>query len=243
MNLVIDIGNTHGKLAVFDSTLIYTRVVSELKDLRREVEAVLRAYPGILHGILSSVGRHEDGFNDWLSGRVKLHVLSNQSQLPFENAYDTPETLGVDRLALMAAASKFYPEAAVLVIDAGTCVTYDFIDASGVYRGGAISPGLRLRYEALHHFTAKLPLLSKEMPDSITGTSTTASIHSGVTVGLIHEIDGVIDAYKSEYEDLTVILTGGDANFLSKRLKNTIFANSNFLLEGLNHILKFNQFE
>ena len=125
-----------------------------------------------------------------------------------------------------------------MIIDAGTCITYDFINAEGVYLGGAISPGLRLRYTSLHNLTANLPLLETKEVENWIGDTTERAIHSGVYNGLIQEIDGVIAQYKDKYEPLVVILTGGDAHILSKRLKNSIFAHSNFLLEGLNYILK-----
>ena len=160
--------------------------------------------------------------------------------MPFTNNYATPETLGVDRIALITAAANQYPNKNILVIDAGTCVTYDFLNHQNSYLGGAISPGLTIRYEALHNLTAKLPLLKTEDTTFLIGNSTETSIHSGVINGLVNEIDGTIQQYQQEHTDLTVILTGGDTNFLAKRLKSSIFANSNFLLEGLNHLLKIN---
>jgi type III pantothenate kinase len=143
-------------------------------------------------------------------------------------------------LALVAAAVNQFPDKDVLVIDAGTCITYDFKNKKEEYLGGAIGPGVRLRYESLHNYTAKLPLLKVTDPKNHIGNSTEEAIHSGVVFGILHEINGVIEEYCNIYTDLTVILTGGDAHFLSKRLKNSIFATSNFLLEGLNHILAFN---
>ena len=142
----------------------------------------------------------------------------------------------------MATAAFYYNSTAnTLVIDAGTCITYDMVNGYGEYLGGAISPGLHMRYEALHNQTSKLPLLTSEEPIDIIGNSTESSIHSGVVNGISAEIDGVIDQYKMRFKDLTVILTGGDAQFLSKRLKNTIFADSKFLLRGLNYLLEYNK--
>jgi type III pantothenate kinase len=160
--------------------------------------------------------------------------------MPFINSYATPKTLGVDRIALVSASVDQFPDNNVLIIDAGTCITYDFITDENVYLGGAISPGIRLRYKALNNLTANLPLLETNQPKSIIGDSTEESIHSGVVNGVIKEIDGLIEYYKENHQDLTVILTGGDANFLSNQLKNSIFANSNFLLEGLNFLLDYN---
>ncbi|NNK40613.1 MAG: type III pantothenate kinase, partial [Winogradskyella sp.] len=161
-------------------------------------------------------------------------------KLPFINKYETPKTLGVDRIALVSASVLHFPDQNVLIIDAGTCVTYDFITNDNNYIGGAISPGLSMRYRALNTFTAKLPLLNVQQPKSVVGKTTESSIHSGVVNGIVLEIDGVIDQYKEQFGDLTVILTGGDGKFLSNQLKNSIFANSNFLLQGLNYILQFN---
>ena len=141
----------------------------------------------------------------------------------------------------MAAASVFkFSDKNVLVIDAGSCITYDFIDNKGVYYGGAIAPGIEMRYKSLHTFTDKLPLLDVTYPKQLIGDSTEESIHSGIVNGVLIEIEGVIERYKEKNEELTVVLTGGDTNFLAKRLKNSIFANPNFLLEGLNNILNYN---
>ena len=137
-------------------------------------------------------------------------------------------------MVLSAGAVLQFPNKNRIIIDAGTCVTYDFVDENNIYYGGAISPGIRLRYEAMHNYTAKLPLLNKEEPENIIGSSTEQSMHSGVINGLAFEIDGYISTLTFQKENFIIILTGGDAIFLAKRLKNTIFANSNFLLESLN---------
>jgi len=133
-----------------------------------------------------------------------------------------------------------FPDKNVLIIDAGTCITYDFINHKNEYLGGAISPGIKMRYNALHNLTANLPLLEAKPPKDLIGKSTSESIHSGIVNGILKEIDGIVLEYQKKYQDLTVILTGGDTKFLSKQLKSSIFANSNFLLEGLNFILEFN---
>jgi len=134
-----------------------------------------------------------------------------------------------------------FPNVSRLVIDAGTCITYDFIDANNNYLGGAISPGIRLRYESLHNYTAKLPLLTIEKPEKLIGDSTQQSIHSGVVNGVAMEIDGFINANLDRNDNFIIILTGGDSVFLAERLKNTIFANPNFLLESLNQTFQYNQ--
>jgi len=174
-------------------------------------------------------------FNDTLN----IHFVSHKDQFPFQNTYETPQTLGIDRMVLAAGATLQFPNQNRLVIDVGTCITYDFIDDKDNYLGGAISPGLQLRYKALHDYTAKLPLLALDNPNNFIGKSTLESIHSGVVNGLAFEIDGFINEYKNQFSKFIIILTGGDTEFLANRLKNTIFANSNFLLESLNQLFQY----
>lgn len=241
MNLIIDVGNTRLKLAVFEQSSLVERIVSPKEDFFIQVKKILKKFPAMEWGIISSVDFFSFEEEKKLRNLIELIVLNKDVHLPFENLYSTPSTLGVDRIALIAAAAKDYSRENVLVIDAGTCVTFDFLNNKNEYLGGAISPGLTIRYEALHNLTAKLPLLKPKDSDFFIGDSTESSIHSGVINGLVSEIDGAISKYKSQYKDLTVILTGGDTNFLAKRLKSSIFANSNFLLQGLNFILEINK--
>ena len=242
MNLIIDVGNTNVKLAVFnqDEKMIDKRVV-KVKYLQSSIKKITKEYASIKHVILSSVGKLETSDIDYIESHFTSLILDSKTRLPFKNSYKTPGTLGVDRVALVCASVRQYPSNNVLIIDAGTCITYDFITDSNEYLGGAISPGIRVRYQSLNNLTANLPLLNTKMPKHIIGDTTENSIHSGIINGVLNEIDGVISEYKVKYQDLTVILTGGDANFLSKQLKSSIFANSNFLLEGLNFILDFNK--
>jgi len=189
--------------------------------------------------IVSSVGKlSEDDFL-WIDKKIQISFVSRQMKFPFTNLYKTPDTLGVDRMVLASGAVLKYPKTNRLVIDAGTAITYDFVDAMDNYLGGAISPGLRLRYKALNDYTAKLPYLEKTEEDFFIGQNTSESIHSGVVNGVIHEIEGFIDRYRTTYENFIIILTGGDTDFLAKRLKSTIFANQNFLLESLNDLYQF----
>ncbi len=241
MNLVIDAGNTQIKLGVYSEGRLVHVETTEQATLTKRIKALFAQYPGIGHAILASVGHLEKLTTDVLSIFCKVHVVSPDTRLPYRNTYATTQTLGADRMALATAAFFHRNQCNTLVIDAGSCITYDFMNDFGEYLGGAISPGLRMRYKALHTFTARLPLLEPEAPFDLIGNATESSIHSGVVHGLVHEIDGTIAQYKSRYPDLTVILTGGDAPFLSKRLKNTIFAHSNFLLEGLNQLLEYNK--
>ena len=240
MNLIMDIGNTATKLAVFQSDKMIQVQTVATTNMLAEVEALLKKFSRVKHGLLSSVKMIDDLELKRLQKLLPIKILDVSFQLPFKNAYDTPHSLGVDRLALMAAAVQQYSKRNVLVIDAGSCVTYDFMDSNQNYLGGAISPGVEMRYKALETFTSNLPLLEKTPPNQRIGSSTEASIHSGVIHGLLHEMEGTIKEYQNKYPDLTVILTGGDTDFLCKQFKISIFANSNFLLEGLNFLLEFN---
>ena len=240
MNLVVDVGNTLVKLAVFEENKLFYKKSLKPKFIQKEILVVKEKFKSINKAILSSVGDLEIEDVIWIKNNFDLLELDAHTKLPFENLYKTPNTLGLDRIGLVCASVQKYPNKNVLIIDAGTCITYDFVNKENEYLGGAISPGMLIRYKALNDFTAKLPLLEPEIPDNIIGNSTKDAIHSGVIFGVLNEMDGVIKSYKLIYKDLTVILTGGDTNFLSKQLKSSIFANSNFLLEGLNYILHFN---
>ncbi len=241
MNLAIDAGNTSVKLAVFGKEGLAEQLQVPTEEFSQASENLFQKYPGINRAIVASVSFLGEEQLNSLKQKCELLQVSYQLKLPFNNRYASPETLGADRLALAAAAVLNYPEQNVLIVDAGTCVTYDFITKDGDYLGGAISPGLQMRYDALNYYTNRLPFLEPEDYPDLIGDTTNFSIHSGVINGICREIDGVIDQYESRYPHLTVILTGGDAQFLSKRLKKAIFAHSNFLLEGLNFLLENNK--
>jgi len=241
MNLIIDIGNTAVKLAVFDEgNIVFDQIVASDFFIEK-IKIIFEIYPQITWAIVSSVRKKDFKEIEILNTLCNVHVLNNTSKIPFKNLYATPSSLGVDRIALASAAFFYKPNSNSLVIDAGTCITYEFINENGEYLGGAISPGVEMRYKALHQNTSKLPFLEKKEPLNFIGDSTEMCIHSGVINGTCVEIEGVISQYLSRFTDLTVILTGGDAQFLSNRLKNTIFANSNFLLNGLNYLLEYNK--
>ncbi|MEW2921273.1 type III pantothenate kinase [Muricauda sp. ANG21] len=241
MNLVIDIGNTLIKYAVFDNGNLLYDQSSESGLFLSKVKELFEQYPRINHALISSVGKLDRKERDIVALFCKVHVLTHDSKVPFKNSYATPQTLGMDRVALATSAFYHNPRGNTLVIDAGTCITYDMVNNAGEYVGGAISPGIRMRYKAMHNQTAALPLLDPEDIMDFIGNSTASSMHSGVINGVTQEVDGVIDQYRNRFQHLTVILTGGDAQFFAKRLKNTIFANSKFLLEGLNCLLEYNK--
>lgn len=236
MLLTIDIGNTRIKCAVFEQNRLIEKFVFTIDNAQESFEKIFKKYSTIKDSISSSVGKLDEKCFQFIEKQSKLVIVSHQLNFPFVNLYATPKTLGIDRMVLTAGASILYPEQNCLIIDAGTCITYDFKDNQNNYLGGAISPGLKLRYKSLHNYTAKLPLLEKSYPENHIGNSTNESIHSGIVNGVIHEIEGFIAQYLLKFKDLTIILTGGDADFLAKRLKSTIFAHSNFLLESLNSL-------
>ncbi|WP_417363403.1 type III pantothenate kinase [Galbibacter sp.] len=241
MNLIIDVGNSQIKVAVFKGDELLSEAVMQADTLLRQVQNFLKKFNSIGHIMVSSVGHLPISVIKSLEVYAPVIMLSNTLRLPFKNDYGTPETLGVDRIALIASAYTIYPNKNCLVIDAGSCITYDFIDQEGHYKGGAIAPGLKMRFKAMHTFTAGLPLVdSFELRDFI-GTNTQECMISGVVNGSINEIDAVIGQYQNKFKDLTVILTGGDSHFLSKRLKSSIFAHPNLLLRGINCILELNK--
>ncbi|MFL9843089.1 type III pantothenate kinase [Flavobacterium rhizosphaerae] len=234
MLLAVDIGNTSVKMAVFEADALLERFVSDKKTVLPAFLQIFQKYPGVAHTILTSVGKEDDNLLVFLKSKTQVTQVNHRTKFPFINNYATPHTLGTDRMVLAAGAVLSHPAQNRLVIDAGTCITYDFVDADNAYAGGAISPGIRLRYESMHNFTAKLPLLYAEVPQGYIGNTTAGSMHSGVINGVVFEIEGFVKEYAQQYQQVTVILTGGDAEFLAKRLKSTIFANSNFLLQSLN---------
>ncbi len=241
MNLVLDIGNSSTKYAVFQNGAALHVESSAPELFVSRVKGLFSRYPGIGHTLISSVGRLDANQRDVVALFSPVHLLSKDSKLPFRNSYASPQTLGADRLALAAAAFYHNPRGNSLVIDMGSCITYEMVNDSGEYMGGAISPGLRMRYRAIHEQTAHLPLLEPAELHDFIGNDTQSCMHSGAINGMAREVDGTIEQYRSRFQDLTVILTGGDAHFFVKRLKNTIFANPNFLLEGLNHLLEYNK--
>ena len=241
MNLAIDVGNSLIKFGVFDSQILKAKKNCNKQDFSDVLEAIHSSYPTINRCIVSSVINFSEGELSNLKQRFEVLILNHETKIPFINNYATPKTLGIDRIALVSAASQKYLGRNILIIDAGTCITYDFLTAQNEYTGGAISPGIQMRYKALNTFTEKLPLLNLEKADLLIGNSTTTSIHSGIVNGVLFEIEGFINKYKEKDNNLTVILTGGDLDFLRDSIKNDIFANSNFLLEGLNHILEYNK--
>lgn len=240
MNLSIDIGNTRTKLAIFDNgSIIESFILNEINIF--DINNITSKHADIQNVILSSTKKNNENLNLYLQTNFNNFVeLSSNTEIPIENLYETKETLGKDRLAAVVGANNIFPETNVLVIDMGTAITYDFINSKAQYVGGTISPGMKIRYKSLNQFTEKLPLLERQEDFQLIAKNTKDSIISGVQSGILFETDSYINHFKDEYENLITILTGGDAIFFDKKLKNAIFVNLNLNLIGLNTILEYN---
>jgi type III pantothenate kinase len=236
MNVVIDIGNTFIKLAIFNQNeLIETVVEEEINE--KTIDSLLQKY-AIGKGIYSSVRVTDKS----LLKKYNFLALSHHTPLPLAIKYKTPETLGLDRIAAVVGANTSYKNTNVLVMDLGTCITYDFITAKNQYLGGAIAPGFNMRFKALNQFTGKLPIVDyKKEQLKLVGDTTENSIISGVYNGMKNEILGTINSYSSQYESLKIVVTGGDINLFDLEPKNRIFADEFLVLKGLNEILNYNE--
>ncbi len=236
MNLVVDYGNSSAKIAIFDQHRLTEKFVfTEASDLKNFL------HQSTAQNILvSSVNTPAETILAWAVQACQKFILHHTLPLPIVNHYATPQTLGVDRLAASCGAVQLFPGQNTLVIDAGSCITYDFTDAGKNYVGGGISPGLAMRFQAVHTFTARLPLIKPEENIPLVGNSTESCIQSGIVNGTIAEIEGIIARYRNKYPDLQVILCGGDAAFFENQLKATIFASPDLVLLGLNSVLIHN---
>jgi type III pantothenate kinase len=238
MNLVIDLGNTFHKVAVVgDGEIIELQRYQIL--IPNHLDEILSRFP-LEKAIISSVVENDSEIRDWLRKNLPFVEMDTSLKFPFAIDYEMRETLGTDRIAASVGGRNLFPQGNLLVIQAGSCITFDFVDANNFYRGGSISPGILMRLKALNHYTGKLPEMDFEIIDSFVGNSTKKSILAGVTCGIASEIDGMIQRYNEKYENLTVILTGGAINYFDKWLKNSNFANPNLVIEGLNTILNIN---
>lgn len=239
MILLADIGNTRIKTACVERGQLqhqFSIAVNRSADL----PDLLKACPPAVRCWIAAVRDVPKAFYQALPTSCVMAHLTAQTPLPFRISYDSPETLGSDRIAAVAAAYGRFPKTNVLVIDMGSCITYDLLTAEGVYKGGGISPGIHMRFKAMHHFTGKLPLAEPVRSVQLTGNNTQKSIQSGVMNGVQAEIDGIISQYEDVYEKLTVILGGGDNIYFDKQFKNNIFAVSNLVIEGLQVVSEFN---
>jgi len=238
MNVIYDLGNTFSKLAVYDGE---NRIFS-IRTREHSCEKIMeKTSPFRLDKmIISSVKKHPDYIYDLMSVDIPfVHILTHQSKLPFRNEYETPETLGTDRIAVVAGAYTHFPGEEVLIIDAGTAITYDFLSGKK-YKGGNISPGLTMRFRALHKFTDRLPLESVSGDYTFPGRNTSDALKAGVITGLVYEINEYIRTFKKEHKKLIVVITGGDSDFLRERIRYKTRHIPELVMDGLNNILEYN---
>jgi type III pantothenate kinase len=236
VNLAIDIGNTNIKAAVFNGEGLI-----EVCLQQAELNGLLSKYP-IEHAIISKTGENSEVEQRLADMAVKVMHLNHSLRLPIEILYKTPHTLGADRIAGSVAANAEFRSQPVLKIDFGTCITYDVINADNQYLGGAISPGMMMRFKALNSYTAKLPLIDPMQftQYELTGSDTASSIASGVVNGIKNEVEGIINDYNQRFGSLKVLATGGDSGLFVTLIKSEIFARPYLVLQGLNHILNHN---
>jgi type III pantothenate kinase len=206
-----------------------------------DIQALITEYPDIDHSIISTVRKEEPSFAGLLRDKgVGVLRLDHLTPLPIRNRYRTKETLGYDRIAAAVEANARFPEQDILIIDMGTAITIDFVNAEGEFLGGNISPGLLMRFRSLHEFTSRLPQVEPAGQDALLGDDTETAIRAGVQNGIIFELDGYINEQKKRYPGLQVLMAGGDAVFFDKKLKNSIFVDLNLNLFGLHRILEYN---
>jgi type III pantothenate kinase len=241
VNLTVDIGNTTIKFVVFDSSNIVARYNIAHDDVF-DIQDLINTY-SIQNSIISTVTNSEFPWMSLLTTSTHCIRLNHAMRIPFTSSYLPFKQLGLDRVVGLAAATKLFPEKDVLIIDAGTCITYDLINAQAHHLGGSISPGLGMRYRAMNEFTDALPKLDVNSPSAFPPSNTQEAIHHGVIDGTCAEINAFIAQYTQALSKFKVILTGGDANFLAERLKNGIFAHVDFLAHGLNALLELNLIE
>jgi type III pantothenate kinase len=240
MNLIVDIGNTRTKLAFFEKNRLVEKAIVQTSALSWLNE---RLYDGriVEATILSATGQDTEGVEIFLKNNLPYLKFGQETPIPITNKYATPETLGKDRLAAVIAANFLFPNKNCLVIDSGTCITYNFLEKTGVFIGGNIAPGLTMRLRAMNHFTAKLPLVEREMDNlALIGNTTETAMQSGAQIGLLSEIEGYVARLEKKMGKVKVILTGGDGQYLFDNLniREKCFE-PNLVLQGLNNILNY----
>jgi type III pantothenate kinase len=236
--LCLDLGNTRFKWAVFSNGKIrHNGVLREdgVEDLGKCIETYKPD-----KSILSSVVNHPAILEELLKANTRFHKLDHHSRVPITTPVGKPETIGADRLALVVAAAHYFPENNNLVIGLGSAVTYNYINRFHQFIGGSISPGMEMRFKALEAFTAKLPLVNPHWNFPLLGYDTKTNIQSGVIFGMAKEIDGVIEAYEERYENLHVMMTGGDAHYFMPFMKKKITVDPDLIFKGLYVISEYN---
>ena len=238
ISLCFDFGNTRRKLAIFNGAEL-ERVQVLRDDSSETIKALIDQYKPA-KSILSSVVEHNPEMEILLAEKTKFHKLNHNTRLPFTTPVGKPETIGADRLALIAGAVHLFPKKHNLVIALGSCVTYNFCNKFHEFLGGGISPGLEMRLKSLNYYTAKLPLVAANSNAPLIGYDTATNIHSGVVLGMVYEMDGFIDEYSRKFDNFNVLLTGGDMVYLASHLKNKIFADPDLIFKGLYAISEVN---
>lgn len=231
ITLCLDFGNTRLKGAVFEGPALKEIIVLN-DNISAHLHQIIEQHQPRF-SILSSVIHHEEGIETLLSQHTLFHKLSAASRLPFSIPVGKPETVGADRLALAAAAVHLFPHQNNLAIALGSCITFNFINKHHQLLGGSISPGMEMRFKALNHYTAKLPVVHRTWNVPLIGYDTATNITSGVVLGMAKEIEGIIEEYKKKFGNFNAFLTGGDLPFLEPHLKSGIFADPHLLFKGL----------
>lgn len=237
--LCLDFGNTRLKTAIFHNDQLHQVIVLREDATQHLLEIIDAHQPG--RSILSSVIHHDPAIDTLLAERTAFHRLSNTSRLPFTIPVGKPETVGADRLAIAAASVFLFPGQNNLAIGLGSCITFNFINGQHQLLGGSISPGMEMRFKAMHHYTAKLPLVEADWNVPLIGYDTKTNLQTGVILGMAKEIDGLIDAYSERYGNFNALLTGGDIQLFKPHLKNKIFADSHLIFKGLYAISQYNR--
>ena len=240
MNMTIDIGNSRTKIGLFEGRELVHTTVGTVQNSLKSIVELSRKFP-VEDSIVSSVGIKADQLVKEVSSFCDCLLLSSDTSLPFVNEYATPLTLGKDRIAVVAGTQSLCDNEDSLTIDAGTCITYDYLKDNIWYKGGGISPGIHMRLKAMHHFTKRLPLVNIPQDPVLIGRSTQECLQSGAACGTAAEIDGIIRQYQSLSPRLKVWITGGDATYLANLCKSQIFVDAFLVLKGLNEILKYHR--
>jgi len=239
--ICIDWGNTLVKAAIMDEPeKMLAMETFAPEDALSRIQNLVDTYSPKASIFCSVVANSGTDVKALLTERSHFFELGPKTSLPIMNAYHSPDTLGMDRVAAVAGAHATHPEKNNLVIALGTCVTYNFITKNAAFRGGAISPGVQMRLDAMHHYTDGLPQVSREGDTLLLGYDTATCMRSGVIFGMAAEIDGMIGLFSKEYGDFNAVLTGGDAPLLARHIKSGIFADPQIILKGLYQILKHN---
>ena len=236
--LCFDFGNTRLKAAVFKGDELQETVILK-DDAEPTINELLAKYKPT-HCILSSVIKHNAAIENILAAQTTFHKLSATTKINFTTPVGKPETIGADRLALVAAAVHFYPTKNNLIIGLGSCITYNFVNQYHQFLGGGISPGMDMRFKAMHDFTALLPLEKETWNIPLIGYDTRTNLQSGVLNGMAAEIEGIIHKYEEKYSNFNVVLTGGNSSYFAGQLKTRIFADHNFLFKGLYALSQLN---